>query len=95
MLKESTSNMHFFKLMPYTFFKLTLIFVATKRVVTCAVRQTKILVKEKCGYDISLGKLNFLKLFFVTNAIEKERALCMCKHCLNMRLKFDVVMSTH
>ena len=53
----------------------------------------KILVKEKCGYDISLGKLNFLKLFFVTNAIEKERALCMCKCCLNMRLKCDVVMS--
>ena len=69
------------------------IFVATKRVVTCTVKHMKTLVNVKCGYDISLGELNFLKLFFVTNATEKERVLCMCKCCLNMRLKFDVIMS--
>ena len=69
------------------------IFVATKQARTCTVRHMKTLVKDKCGYDTSLGKLNFLKPFFVTNAAEKERVLCMCKHCLNIRLKLDVIMS--
>ena len=66
---------------------------SNKTTLDITVRLMKTLVKEKCGYDISLGKLNFLKPFFVTNATKKERVLCMCKCCLNMKLKFDVIMS--
>ena len=69
------------------------IFVAKKQARACTVRHMKTLVKEKCGYDTSLGKLNFLKPFFVTNATEKERVLCMCNRCLNMKLKLGVIMS--
>ena len=56
-------------------------FVATKGVVTCTVRHMK------------TPELYFLKPIFMTNATEKDRVLCMCKCCLSMRLKFDVIMS--
>ena len=71
----------------------TIVYITTRRVVTCTVRKMKSLIMEKYDYNVSLGKINYLKPFFLTTPTEKEKVLCMCKRCLNTRLTFDVIMS--
>ena len=49
------------------------------------------IVQGRYNAKISLSKINNLKPFFLKNPTEKK-ILCMCKLCLNTRLKFDVIM---
>eukprot|EP00111_Clytia_hemisphaerica_P013434 TCONS_00039437-protein len=53
--------------------------------------QTKVLSER--GLHISIGLLSNLRPFFVTDPTDKEKVMCMCKLCLNFRLKFNALMS--
>ena len=58
---------------------------------TCTVRtvHSKVIGNEM---HVALGTVLSLQPFFVTNATEKEGALCLCKLCLNMRMLFAPLM---
>ena len=45
------------------------------------------------GINISIGLLSYLKPFYITNPTDKEKVMCMCKLCLNFRLRFNTLMT--
>ena len=67
--------------------------VATTLISTCTVRKLQIKLEQKHNVKLSIGAIMKIKPFYVTYATEKEVVLCMRKDCLNMRMKFDVLMS--
>ena len=69
------------------------VYVASRRMATCTIRRLKSKIFSEKGLNISIGLLHYLKPFFVTNPTDKEKVLCMCKLCLNFRLKFNALMT--
>lgn len=63
-----------------------------KRVLTVTLRLQKKLF-EKLGQTLSIGTICQNKPFFITYASEKEKVLCMCILCLNIREMFDSLMT--
>lgn len=62
------------------------------RNMTCTVRKLQTKLFEKHNITVSLGTVHNLKPFYVSFPTEKEKILCMCKFCLNTRMKFDIMM---
>ena len=58
---------------------------------TCTSQKLQSKLKEKHDIIISLGTLLNHKPFYATFETEKEKISCMCKLCLNTRLKFDTL----
>ena len=67
---------------------------STRRVFTKTVRQLRTIVEAKIGNRISTGSVWKNKPFYVISPSEREKASCLCKFCLNLRLKFDE-LQTH
>ena len=65
---------------------------APRRVATCTVRIMQKKIKEKLGINVSLGLTLNLKPFFVVKPTDKEKEMCLCKFCLNLRLSFNALM---
>ena len=63
----------------------------TKRVLIITLRSLQEKLQEQIGH-ISMGTVSHYKPFFMTFASEKEKVLCMCMLCLNIREKFDSLM---
>ena len=64
----------------------------TKRILTITLR--KLLEKiHSAGHKFSLGLLVQMKPFFISYASEKEKILCMCILCLNVREVFNSLMA--
>ena len=61
---------------------------STRRIVTCTIDELQTKIKDKHAITVSTGKILELKPFFISYATEKEKVLCMCKRCLNMRMLF-------
>ena len=61
----------------------------TKRIVTKTVIQIQNEVEIKCGYKVSIGSVVNYKPFYVNVASEREKESCLCKFCLNIRLRLD------
>ena len=68
------------------------VYVATERVATCTHKKIQHTFMEENNVNISIGTISSLKPFFITNPTDKEKVLCMCKLCLNTRLKFEALM---
>ena len=68
------------------------VYVATRRVATCAIQKLKPKIFSKKGINISIGLLSYLKLFYTTNPTDKEKGMYMCILCLNFRLKFNALL---
>ena len=66
---------------------------ASCRVATSTVRGMQSKVKEKLGINISYGLTLILKPFYVIKPTDKEKAMCLCKFCLNIRLQFNALMA--
>ena len=66
---------------------------ASRRVATSTVRGMQAKVKEKLGINISYGLTLILKPFYVVKPTDKEKAMCLCKFCLNIRLQFNALMA--
>ena len=49
-------------------------------------------IKEKLGVDLSCGTIRSLKPFFCVVPTDREKTLCMCKTCLNIRNCFNAVV---
>ena len=67
------------------------VMTANKFIATLIVRA----IQEKLrlnNIDMSIDTIISSKPFFVNYAIKKEMALCLCKVCLNTRLRFEAVM---
>ena len=62
---------------------------STRRIFTKTVHQLHGIVKNKTGIDISIGSILNLKPFYINKPSEREKESCMCKFCLNLRLKFN------
>ena len=60
---------------------------STRRIATKTFRELKDLIKSKNNY-VSLGTIQNLKPFYVQTATEREKECCLCKFCLNCRLKY-------
>ena len=61
---------------------------STRRIATKTFHELKDLIKSKNNYDVSLGTIQNLKPFYVQTATEREKECCLCKFCLNCRLKY-------
>ena len=59
---------------------------------TITVIDLKKKLEKKHDIHISPGKIWYLKPFFATNPTEKERQMCLCKKCFNLRMKFKTLM---
>ena len=64
----------------------------TRRILTITLRSLQKKILEKMGEEISLGTIFHYKPFFISYATEKEKILCMCILCLNIREQFDSLM---
>ena len=61
----------------------------TRRISKKTFREMKELIKLKNGFNVSLGTvLNLKMLFYIKTATEREKECCLCKFCLNCRLKY-------
>ena len=67
-------------------------FTAIRKVMTCTIRKIQVKLFEKYSMNVSIGKIFNLKAFFMSFPTEKEKKLCMCKLCLNLRMKFHCIM---
>ena len=56
--------------------------------ITCTIKALLNKLNDQ-GISVSLGKVLFLRPFFVTHPSDKEISLCLCKLCLNMKLLFE------
>ena len=65
----------------------------TKRVLTVTLRAVQTKLLQKTGQELSLGTIFNKKPFFITYASEKEKVLCMCILCLNIREIFGSLMN--
>ena len=65
---------------------------ATRKVMTCTIRKLQVKLFEKYNMNVFIGTIFNLKPFFISFPTEKEKKLCMCKLCLNLRMKFDCIM---
>lgn len=68
------------------------LFTAIRKVMTCTIRKIQVKLFEKYSMNVSIGKIFNLKPFFMSFPTEKEKKLCMCKLCLNLRMKFHCIM---
>ena len=66
---------------------------ASRRVATSTVRGMQAKVKEKLGINISYGLTLILKPFYVVKPTDKEKAMCLCKFCLNICLQSNALMA--
>ena len=57
----------------------------TRNVMTCSIRKLQTKLFEKHNISISFGTIYNLKLFYISFSTEKEKTLCKCKLCLNIR----------
>ena len=64
---------------------------STKRIATKTIRELHQKLREK-GYQISIGTLINLRPFYIKTATEREKLTCLCKECLNLRLRFCELM---
>lgn len=64
----------------------------TKRIATKTVRQIKNELKTKHEVDLAIGSIVKFKPFYITSPSEREKESCLCKFCLNIRLRFTVYM---
>ena len=64
----------------------TPVYKASRRIVTCTVGKMQSIVQEQYNVKISLGKINNLKSFFLTNATGKEKILHLYKPYQTTRL---------
>ena len=55
----------------------TLMYEATRQIITCTVRQIQNELSKKYQLDVSLGKVMKYKPFFMAYHNEKERIICM------------------
>ena len=69
------------------------VYVASRRVTICTIRKLRSKIMSEKGINISIGLLSYLKPFYITNPTNKEKVMCMCKLCLNFRLKFNALMN--
>ena len=58
---------------------------STRRIATKTVRE----IKKKIEHNVSIGFIINLKPFYVQNPTEREKASCLCKACLNLRIRFN------
>ena len=68
------------------------LFTATTKVMTCTIRKLQVKLFENYNINVSIGTIFISKQFFISFPTEKEKMLCMCKLCLNLRMKFDCIM---
>ena len=61
-------------------------------ILTCIVRNIHNKLTES-GVRVSLGKIMSLKPFFITYPTEKEISLCLCKLCLNNKMRLEPLMA--
>ena len=64
---------------------------STRRIATKTFREMEDILKIKCNMDVSLGSISNLKPYYVQTATEREKESCLCKFCLNCRLKFKAL----
>ena len=64
-----------------------------KRVLTVTLKSLQKIMFEKVGQTVSIGTICQNKPFFISYASEKEKVLCMCILCQNMREMLDRLMS--
>ena len=69
------------------------VYVASHRVATCTIRKLRSKIMSEKGINISIGLLSYLKPFYITSPLDKEKVMCMCKLCLNFCLKFNPLMT--
>jgi hypothetical protein len=65
---------------------------ATRRIATVTIREMRNAVIERIGKIMSIGTVLNLRPFYVQPPSEREKESCLCKFCLNLRLKFNAVM---
>ena len=61
------------------------VYAASRKVAACTVRRLRKKLMKK-NLLVSVGTIMNLKPVFITTPTDKEKVLCMCKLCLNMRL---------
>lgn len=64
---------------------------ATRRIATETVKRMQHLVNQKLGATISTGSIFNLRPFYVQVPSEREKESCLCKFCLNLRLKYNAL----
>ena len=67
----------------------------TLRIVTCTNPKIVNIIKEEYDLSLPVGTVWYYKPFYISNPTEKEKLLCMCQFCLNMRLLFEVLRSKY
>ena len=65
---------------------------STRRIATKTFREMQEILKSKFEIDVSLGTIINLRPFYVQPASEREKESCLCKVCLNIRLKYQALM---
>ena len=69
------------------------VYVASRRVATCTIRKLRSKIMSEKGINISIGLLSYLKPFYITSPLDKEKVICMCKLCRSFCLKFNPLMT--
>ena len=64
----------------------------TRRISTKTCREMKEILKSMYNVDVSLGSVMNLQPFYVQTATEREKESCLCKFCLNIGLKYNVLL---
>lgn len=62
---------------------------STRYISTKNVREIQHIVKTKHNIDIYIGSVHSLRPFYIQPPSEREKESCLCKFCLNLRLKFN------
>ena len=64
----------------------------TRRIAIKTFKEMKAMLKVKHNMDVSTGSIFKYKPYFVQTATEREKECCLCKVCLNIRLKYRALV---
>lgn len=64
----------------------------TRRIAIKTFKEMNALLKVKHNLDVSSGSIFKYKPFFIQTATEREKECCLCKVCLNIRLKYRALV---
>ena len=70
-----------------------LLVTAEKHIATCSTKKIMKNIFSKFHIKVSKGSVQNYKPFFVGTTSEREKALCLCKLCLNLRYIFTALMN--